>query len=71
MKEYPKRELSDKEMIVDICRCGHGIHRHKITETGPKGRCNVCTCPKYIFEQQLTQKEALDLLFHIGKNPGV
>lgn len=45
--------------LVDVCRCGHESIMHDYGP--PRGACVTCLCPRYEFEQKMTQAEASDL----------
>lgn len=57
VKQYPLRNERETQM-VDICSCGHAWFYHD-------GKCEECTCPKYEFQQRLSNKDARELRWKI------
>lgn len=58
---YPIRKFDMEKIsneLQDVCRCGHVKHMH---ETDEPRSCELCGCPQYVFEQQLTRHDVLQL----------
>lgn len=66
MKEYPLKEYRLKntaEKPTNICECGHTDYFHDIKRED----CNLCECPEYKFERELTLSEAIKLQMAIRR----
>lgn len=62
-KKYPPRNIHDDDKPIwydDECECGDSWADHPLDWKFQRGKCEKCTCPKYILDKDNPSKRRLE-----------